>query len=280
MGAWVGVPRLSLAVATACWICTAFPVVAASPTSPVMLRDFDDSARGFNFQKGATIDVFEDSGVTENVDLIYDDGLVTDNKSVGSPFRGKGGVVDLGKKNIADISEAPKDGYAPLIKVDGIVEGHAYCIRCGDGRQFAVIEIVSINKKRRFIEFRWKYPIQAPQIDTPKPKEVSRAPKILLGPGTQQDADAALAIASQFLESWQSGQYEKASLLVVESLRGRFIAYIKKRKITLEAIEEIMMYQGTSTKALRARVQFTSAPDQRRSIDMIFQNGKWWITGD
>jgi hypothetical protein len=264
----------------ACWICTALPAVAASPTNPVTLRDFDDSARGFSFQKSATIDVFEDSGVTEDVDLIYDDGLAANNKSLGSSFRGKGGVVDLGKKNIADISEAPKDGYAPLIKVDGIVEGHAYCIRCGDGRQFAVIEIVSINKKRRFIEFRWKYPIQAPQIETSKPREVSRAPKILLGPGTQQDADAAFAVASQFLESWQMGQYEKASLFVAESLRGRFIAYIKNRKITLETIEEIMMYQGTSTKALRARVQFTSAPNQRRSIDMIFQNGKWWITAE
>lgn len=109
-------------------------------------------------------------------------------------------------------------------------------------------------------------------------------PKVILNGGTQEDANGAIAVAEKFLRLWEQNKYEQACVLVAEPVRKQFEQHMKKRPIELQTVRDIRLFSHKDR--LFARVHAWVAPWPSRKdltkqgigIDMVFQDGKWWIT--
>ena len=113
--------------------------------------------------------------------------------------------------------------------------------------------------------------------------EIQSKTKIVLGTGTEKDAEEALSIVKQFLDKWESKDYDAAIEFVYEPIRKDFKKEITKKSMKLQSIDEIKLIKNKNI--IRARVDVSADPDPRRPdltkrqfmVDMFYLNGKWWV---
>jgi hypothetical protein len=112
----------------------------------------------FSFEAGKLVKVNVEAK-RPNFDLAWDPetGLAANNSKLLGPFKGKGGIVDVGQKKLEDVSEAPKSGYTAFIEHDGIKVGHTYCVVMADGDHYGKIHIIRYNKSEGELVFTWRY---------------------------------------------------------------------------------------------------------------------------
>jgi hypothetical protein len=109
-------------------------------------------------------------------------------------------------------------------------------------------------------------------------------PKVTLDAGTQTDADAAIAVMEKFLGLWDERKYEEASKLVAEPVRKLFVENMPKRDIEFKSVDDIHLFKRD--EILLARVHASLAPSPERKdlkkqeigMDMVYRDGKWWVT--
>jgi hypothetical protein len=119
--------------------------------------------------------------------------------------------------------------------------------------------------------------------DSP-PRAEKAKPKVNLQAGRQEDADAAAAVMEKFLGLWSQRKHEEAAMLVAEPLRKTFADHMPKRNIEFQSVDDVRLSQ--SGQFLIARVHASIAPSPERKdlrkqeigLDMILQDGKWWVT--
>ena len=87
-------------------------------------------------------------------------GLGCNSSKLADVFPGNGGVIDLGKKPLADVPAAPKAGYLTELKPKQILDGHTYCVRTADGKHYAKFHVVKFDTKARTLKIAWTYPIK------------------------------------------------------------------------------------------------------------------------
>ena len=118
----------------------------------------------------------------------------------------------------------------------------------------------------------------------PRPAWGGPKPKVVLGAGTQQDADAAIAVAEKFLWAWDQREYARASELVDERVREQFAEKMKKRPIELKSIDDIRLFKPREWMLARVHASVAPSPDRKDlqtqgiAIDMVYFNKKWWVT--
>lgn len=114
----------------------------------------------------------------------------------------------------------------------------------------------------------------------------AKKPEVTLDAGTQADAEAALAVAGQFLKLWEDKKYEEAGKLALEPIREGFDKEMRKSPIKLQRIEKILLRKSRSGEGLAARVHFLQDPPPTRkdlksvtqALDMVLHEGKWVLT--
>jgi hypothetical protein len=115
-------------------------------------------------------------------------------------------------------------------------------------------------------------------------REEKPKPKVVLDAGTQEDADAALAVIEKFLGLWQERKYDEASKLVTERVREEWVKTMKRSAIKLQRIEDIRLFKPRDELVARVHVFVDPNPDrkdlkkQEKGLDMVFRDGKWWVT--
>jgi HEAT repeat protein len=103
------------------------------------------------------------------------------------------------------------------------------------------------------------------------------APKVTFQDATRDDADAALAMLRTFLDLWQNKEYTKAEALVDERVRLGWRKQMEQRTMSLRSIDDINVFK--SKDMLRARAHISTAPKGGLGLDLMFIDGKWWMTG-
>ncbi len=108
-------------------------------------------------------------------------------------------------------------------------------------------------------------------------KNESKDTKITFKDATQEDADAALTMLRTFINHWQNKDYKKAEALVDERLRFAWRKQMERRLMHLQSIDDIRVIKHKDI--LRARAHISIAPKGGLGLDLIFRDGKWWMTG-
>lgn len=117
-------------------------------------------AQGFSSRLGKLVPLNKEGELLSlDVDLLWSDGtvLAANNATSLTPFTGKGGIQDLGKRSLADVKEAPADGYSPYLDADRVHVGHTYCVVTADGKHYGKIHITHYDQKTRELTFSWQY---------------------------------------------------------------------------------------------------------------------------
>jgi HEAT repeat protein len=184
--------------------------------------------------------------------------------------------------DILDEATRSKDSGVRLFALKALLEIDAKRIHIGPTlKRMQSDEIIDIQLMvARAMEDSREIPSGA-ENSTVLPTEgdkVAAATKVTLEDATADDADAALAILRKFLGHWEKQEFAKAELLVDERLRQGWRKQMEKRPMALRSIDDIRVFRHKET--LRARVHFTSMPNQGHGLDMIFKEAKWWISGD
>ena len=137
--------------------------VSAQNRSAV-LAEFDASGAGFSFSEGIVIRIFDPArwqplDPFSRVDFIIDfpHGIAANNATALEHFGGKGGVVDMGKRELGDVLEAPERGYKPVLKAGALKAGHTYCFLTADGKHYAKLHLMRVDTVRKEIEFTWQF---------------------------------------------------------------------------------------------------------------------------
>lgn len=165
--------QFRLQAPTAIWILAApLWLAAAEPARVVregttVLQEFDDAGTGFSFEQGGLVKPESKAELYARIDLVLDlpNGLGANNAQASPRFSGKGGIVDLGARPLAEIHELPKTGYAPLLKPEAILKGHSYGVLMADGKHYGKLQVVNFEPEEGLLEFSWQY--------QPKPTNVS-----------------------------------------------------------------------------------------------------------
>jgi hypothetical protein len=164
----------AVAIAFACAFVAVVSLGAEEPAVPrqgtVVLQDFDEVGSGFSFREGSFVKPESKAELYARIDLMLDlpHGLGANNPQVSPLFSGKGGIVDLGARPLDRVDQAPKEGYAPLLKPAAIVKGHSYGVVTADGEHYAKLEVLHFDPEEGLLEFRWQY--------QPKPTNVFDKP--------------------------------------------------------------------------------------------------------
>jgi hypothetical protein len=246
----------------------------------MQLQEFDRLGQCFSFHAKGIVVHDEGKRFPKEVDLLHYGGRLYANHYSNdfAYYSGKGAILHLGKGEMDDFSEAPRDGYTYVLRLEDLRQGHCYCVRAGRGKQHGLIRVLAVQQQPALLKFEWRYPLPVAKRSDPTPDVNTVTPNVTLKAGAQKDADAALAVLRRFLQLWEEDKYEKASLLVVEPLRKEFIAHLQNRPIELKSIDDITIYEAKD--GFGARVHIAVVPKGGIGMDMVFQDGKWWITGD
>ena len=118
--------------------------------------------------------------------------------------------------------------------------------------------------------------------EAPEPEKA----EVVLQAGTQADAEAALVVAKKILKFWEEKNYEEARKLVHEPVRDAAEKEMRRDSFKLQRIEKITLRKSRTGDQLVARLQVLGDPPPRRPelksstqmMDMIFLDGKWWMT--
>jgi len=118
---------------------------------------------------------------------------------------------------------------------------------------------------------------QVLEIEPAPERQEPGDPEILLKGGNAEEAKAALAHARAFLAAWKARKYDEALLMVDARLRLAFRREMVGEPLKGPAIDTLRIFRRRGD--LRARAQVTRANQGRMSLDLVFREGKWWITG-
>jgi hypothetical protein len=116
------------------------------------------------------------------------------------------------------------------------------------------------------------------------PRQAKPKPTVVLNAGTQADADAALAVVEKYLALWEQRKHEQACALVAEPVRAQFAERMKKRGIELKRIDDLRLFERKGVLVARVHASIAPWPDRKDlesqgiGIDMVFRDGKWWVT--
>jgi hypothetical protein len=170
-------------------------VVAISVASPghclsqdnektiIKMPDLYKGLMGFSFREGKVVPAYaqeEDVLFSTTLDLVWfpPNGLIANNAKSYFPFSGKGGIIDLGKKALDEVKEAPKTGYALQLKPKQIKKGHTYCVLTADGEHYGKIHVLTYDRKKGELTFTWQYqPKPTNVFDKMEKKKVEKSAK-------------------------------------------------------------------------------------------------------
>ena len=97
------------------------------------------------------------------------------------------------------------------------------------------------------------------------------------GTAEEAEAEAALARVRAFTTAWEKGQFEEATAMVDERLRLAFREEMEREPLRVRAIEDLRVFRNRGD--LRGRAGVAKAPKGGVSLDLVFRDGQWWITG-
>jgi hypothetical protein len=126
----------------------------------IVLEDCDAEPFAFSFKAKGKVRLPKDPAeVAVDFDILLDvpHGLAANNKSIAPFFKGSGGLIDMGRKALEEVKEAPKEGYQATLKPEQIVPGHTYCVLASDGKHYGKVHVVKFDPERGPIEFTWEY---------------------------------------------------------------------------------------------------------------------------
>lgn len=125
----------------------------------VKLDDFDRFQAGFSFSQGKITRSTGGKTLPSSIDFILDlpHGIGANNAKLSKHFMGKAGIVAMGAKSLADITEAPTTGYKPALTPAEIKVGHSYCFLTADGRHYGKLQVVAFDENKRTLTFTWQY---------------------------------------------------------------------------------------------------------------------------
>ncbi len=118
---------------------------------------------------------------------------------------------------------------------------------------------------------------QAPKVEPAPANENPKEPEILLEDSTAEEAEAAMARVRAFVTAWEKGTLDEAAAMVDERLRLAFRKEMGRDPLRVRAIESLRVFR--SRGALRARARIAKGPKGGVSLDLVFREGQWWITG-
>jgi len=138
-----------------------------SAPGKALLEDTSSLGAMFSFEVGGVMYIFSVKKDQERKDLMdifldFPNVLGTNNSQLDESFKGSGGIIDMGKVPIQEILIAPKSGYKPALSIDEVKEGHTYCVKASNGRNYGKIYILKFDHGGRppFVEFNWEYQIK------------------------------------------------------------------------------------------------------------------------
>jgi hypothetical protein len=137
---------------------SAFNTPKAAKTNAVNLPDALKSLKAFSFRKHKVVKLKGHDGfIHPDVDLVWDppSGLASNNGKNGGIFKGKGGVIDLGRQKIKEVKKAPTSGYVPALTRAQIFVGHTYCVLTADGKHYAKIHVTQYDWRKKKLTITW-----------------------------------------------------------------------------------------------------------------------------
>jgi hypothetical protein len=125
----------------------------------IVIRDFDDSGSGFSFQRGTLVRPENPQALSLNVDFILDlpHGIGANSSKLSKKFKGRGGIIDMGRKPLAEVTDAPKSGYKPALETSDIKVGHTYYVLTADGRHHGKLHVTAFDVTKKTLTFTWQY---------------------------------------------------------------------------------------------------------------------------
>lgn len=118
---------------------------------------------------------------------------------------------------------------------------------------------------------------EEPEDEAAPDRQEPSDPEILLEGGNAEEGKAALARARAFLAAWKARDYDEALLMVDGRLRLAFRREMVGEPLKDPAINKLRIFRRRGD--LRARAQVTRANQGGMALDLVFREGKWWITG-
>lgn len=125
----------------------------------VVIHDFDDSGSGFSFQRGTVVMPENPRELSVEIDFILDlpHGLGANNSKLSSKFKGQGGIIDMGRKSLAEVTDPPKSGYKPALDTSDIKVGHSYLFLTADGQHHGVVHVTGFDESKKTMTFTARY---------------------------------------------------------------------------------------------------------------------------
>jgi hypothetical protein len=125
----------------------------------VVIHDFDDSGSGFSFQRGTLVMPENPQEVSKEIDFILDlpHGLGANSAKLSTKFKGRGGIIDMGRKSLAQLTEPPKSGYKPALGASDIKVEHSYFFLTADGRHHGLVHVTGFDERKKTMTFTWRH---------------------------------------------------------------------------------------------------------------------------
>ena len=86
-----------------------------------------------------------------------------------------------------------------------------------------------------------------------------------------------MARVREFVTAWEKGKLDEAAAMVDERLRLAYRTEMGRDPLRVRSIKSLRVFRNRGE--LWARAGIAKAPKGGVSLDLVFRDGEWWITG-